>query len=196
MQENILRKILKKKILIILFTLILTENISANQKWIIDKNISNITFEVPVLFTTNVKGEFKDIQGFVEIDLENYINNKAVLSVKIESLDVNYKKYRDLILSNIFFDSNNFPFAVLDTKKFSYKDEEELKLNIELTIKGLSKILETKIKIKKYTNDLVQILGDLELSRNEFNIGIGNWSNTTILKDTIKIKSNIFLIRE
>ena len=84
----------------------------------------------------------------------------------------------------------------MDTKKFSYKDEEELKLNIELTIKGLSKILETKIKIKKYTNDLVQILGDLELSRNEFNIGIGNWSNTTILKDTIKIKSNIFLIRE
>ena len=30
----------------------------------------------------------------------------------------------------------------------------------------------------------------------DFEIGIGNWKNTTILKDKIKIKANIFLFKE
>ncbi len=151
---------------------------------------------MPVLFASNVKGSFKNIDGFVEIDLEDKKNNKAILSVKIDSIESNYEKYRKLLLGPIFFDSIKYPIGLIDTKKFSYRDEAELKLDIELTIKGISKIIETKLKVKKITNDIVQILGSLEFSRNEFGIGSGNWSNTTFLKDKIKIKSNIFLIKE
>ena len=38
--------------------------------------------------------------------------------------------------------------------------------------------------------------GFLSFSRNDFEIGIGSWKNTTILKDEIKIKANIFLFKE
>ena len=92
----------------------------ANEKWILDKNISSISFEVPVLFTTNVIGKFENIDGFVELDLKDKKNNKAILSVDIESLKVNYEKYMDLILGPVFFDSTKHPFGVLDTKKFTY----------------------------------------------------------------------------
>ena len=43
---------------------------------------------------------------------------------------------------------------------------------------------------------MVQILGELEFNRNDFNIGTGNWKNTSILKNQIKINANIFLIKE
>ena len=196
MQENILKKIIK----IILYSkvciLLISTNCIAKEKWVIDKDISKITFEVPVLFASDVKGEFKNIDGFVEIDLENKKNNKALVSADIQSIEINYSKYRDLLLSPIFFDLSNFPLALLDTKKFSYENQDELTLDIELTIKGISKMRETKITIKKLTNDIVQILGSLKFSRNDFNIGNGNWKNTTILKDNVKIDANIFLIKD
>ena len=196
MQENILKKIIK----IILYSkvciFLISTNCIAKEKWVIDKDISKITFEVPVLFASDVKGEFKNIDGFVEIDLENKKNNKALVSADIQSIEINYSKYRDLLLSPIFFDLSNFPLALLDTKKFSYENQDELTLDIELTIKGISKMTETKITIKKLTNDIVQILGSLKFSRNDFNIGNGNWKNTTILKDNVKIDANIFLIKD
>ena len=182
-------------VILAIFVLFCT-NVYSKERWVIDKNISKITFEVPVLFATNVKGEFKNINGFVEIDIEDQKNNKALLSVEIDSVESNYEKYRELLLGPIFFDLKNNPIAVLDTKKFSYEDETDLALQIELTIKGISKIVETNLKVTSITNEIVKIFGYLEISRTDFQIGIGNWSNTTILKDKIKIKSNIFLIKE
>lgn len=191
---------MKKTINFFLILLILCVGLSsksiANEKWILDKNISSISFEVPVLFATNVIGKFENIDGFVELDLKDKKNNKAILSVDIESLKVNYKKYMDLILGPVFFDSTKYPFGVLDTKKFAYNNEEKLNLDIELSIKGITKTIDTELIIINLTSDLVQIKGRLEFSRNDFNIGTGNWKNTAILKDKIIINSNLFLMKE
>lgn len=195
MQENIFKKIVKKFYLLLIL-LFLCSYIQANEKWIIDKNLSEITFEVPVLFATNVSGEFTNFDGFVEIDVKNKKNNKAILSVEIDSLEINYKRYKDLILGPKFFDLSNYPIGVLDTKKFSYQNEEDLKLDIELTIKGISKIVETDLVVNRLAADIVQIIGKLEFNRNDFEIGTGNWKNTSILKNKIKINSSIFLFKE
>jgi len=194
--ENISKKIIKHLVCITLFLLFFFTNVSAKEKWIIDKNLSSIQFELPILFATNVAGEFTNIDGFVEIDLVNKTDNKALLSVEMTSIKGNYPKYRELLLGPIFFDSANYPIGVLDTKKFSYRNETELNLMIELTIKGISKMVNTNLKINKITSDIVQILGKLEFSRTDFKIGINGWANTTILKDKITVNADIFLIRE
>ena len=196
MQENILKKTINFFLILLILCLGLSSKSSANEKWILDKNISSISFEVPVLFATNVIGKFENIDGFVELDLKDKKNNKAILSVDIESLKVNYKKYMDLILGPVFFDSTKYPFGVLDTKKFAYNNEEKLNLDIELSIKGITKTINTELIIINLTSDLVQIKGRLEFSRNDFNIGTGNWKNTAILKDKIIINSNLFLMKE
>jgi len=174
----------------------ITTELYANEKWILDKNLSSIEFELPVLFTKNVKGQFNEIEGLVELDLTNKINNKAIFSVKMNNLDMNYIKYKDLLFSNIFFDSNQYPLAVIDTKKFSYSNEDELSLNVELTIKGKSEIVPLYITVKRLAEELVQIKSELIFSRTLFKIGIGKWSNTSILKDQVKLKTNLFLFRE
>lgn len=191
-----MKKTINFFLILLILCLGLSSKSSANEKWILDKNISSISFEVPVLFATNVIGKFENIDGFVELDLKDKKNNKAILSVDIESLKVNYKKYMDLILGPVFFDSTKYPFGVLDTKKFAYNNEEKLKLDIELSIKGITKTIDTELIIINLTSDLVQIKGRLEFSRNDFNIGTGNWKNTAILKDKIIINSNLFLMKE
>ena len=190
--------ILKKyKFFLFLFLLNVISSFShAAERWILDKSLSTIEFELPVLFAKNVKGSFNTIDGFVELDLNEKENNKAIFYVELNDLDMNYIKYKDLLLSNVFFDAQQFPKAVVDTKKFSYVNETEFSMDVELTIKGKSAIVPLVINVKRLAEELVQIQSELIFSRTAFEIGIGNWKNTTILKDKVKLSTNLFLFRE
>ena len=185
-----------------IFLFFLTINFSISTKviskesWLLDKNLSSIEFELPVLFANNVQGKFEEINGIIEIDLANKENNKAIFSVKINSINMNYKKYKNLLLSDIFFDSYNFPVALVDTKKFSYKNENKFSLEVELTIKGKTEIVPLDIEIIHLANELIQIKTDLDFSRTLFNIGTGKWKSTAILKDKGVIKTNLFLFKQ
>ena len=194
--DVLLRKTSKISIFFSFVFLINPSIILASERWILDKELSSITFELPILLVKNVQGTFTSIEGFVEIDVDQKKNNKAIISVDIGSIDMNYKKYKDLLLSNIFFDERQFPKAVIDTKKFTYQNEEELEINVELIIKGQSKLTPLIITVKRLAEELVQIQSELVFSRTDFNIGIGKWSNTTILRDKTKIKTNLFLFKE
>ncbi len=193
-REDILKKY--KFFFIFLFLLTLSNFTLASERWVLDKSLSTIEFELPVLFAKNVKGTFNTIEGFVELDVNQKENNKALFYVEVNDIDMNYVKYKDLVLSNIFFDAKQFPKAVVDTKKFSYVNEKNLVLNVELTIKGKSEIVPLIINIKRLAEEIVQIQSELSFSRTDFKIGIGNWSNTSILKDNVKLTTNLFLFRE
>ena len=193
-QDAILKKI---KLFFVTISLLIFSDISlASEKWILDRSISSIEFELPVLFAKNVKGKFNTIEGFVEIDLDKKENNKAIFSVAIADIEINYKKYKNLLLSEIFFDEKKFPIALVDTRKFSYSDEKEIVIDVEFTIKGKSQIIPLTIKITQLAEEVVQIQSNLQFSRTDFEIGIGNWKNTSILKDKVKIKTNLFLFKE
>ena len=193
-QDAILKKY---KFFLFIFLFISSSNITyASERWVLDKSLSTIEFELPVLFAKNVKGRFNTIEGFVELDVDQKENNKAIFYVEVNDIDMNYIKYKDLLLSNIFFDVNQFPKAVVDTKKFSYVNETELTLDVELTIKGKSETVPLSLNVKRLAEELVQIKCELIFSRTSFEIGIGNWKNTSILKDKVKLHTNLFLFRE
>ena len=42
----------------------------AGERWVLDKELSSITFELPVLLAKNVQGTFFSLEGFVEIDVD------------------------------------------------------------------------------------------------------------------------------
>ena len=186
-----------KVIFSLFFIFLCCKQSAANDLWTIDKNISSIEFEVPVLFANNVIGKFNEFDGFVSLDLSNQNNNKALINVRIDSLDINYKRYKDLVLSEVFFNADAFPLGLIDTNNFKFKYKDK-KINMigELTIKDKSRNIPIDIEVIKLASELVQVKSDVSFSRNDFDIGTGNWKNTTILKDEIKIKANIFLFKE
>ena len=191
-QGNILKVVIS-----LFFVFLFCKQSIANDLWNIDKDISSIEFEVPVLFATNVIGKFNIFDGYVSLDLSNQNNNKALINVTIDSLEINYKRYRDLVLSEVFFDSEKFPLGLIDTNNFKFNYEDD-KINLigELTIKGKSQNIPIDIEIIKLASELVQIKSEISFSRNDFEIGAGSWKNTTILKDEINIRANIFLFKE
>ena len=76
-QGDILKKL--KLIFVFFYFLFQTSNIFASERWVLDKSLSTIEFELPVLFAKNVKGQFNTIEGFIELDVERKENNKACL---------------------------------------------------------------------------------------------------------------------
>ena len=186
-----------KVIFSLFFIFVFYKQSVASDLWSIDKNISSIEFEVPVLFAKNVSGKFNTFDGFVSLDLSNQSNNKALINVSIDSLDFNYKRYKDLVLSEVFFDVKKFPFGLIDTNNFKFNYEDN-KINLmgELTIKGKSQKIPIDIEVIRLASELVQVKSEISFSRNEFDIGSGSWKNTTILKNEIKIKANIFLFKD
>ena len=194
--DVLLKKTSKISIFFSFIFLFNSTTVFAGERWVLDKELSSITFELPVLLAKNVQGTFINIEGFVEIDVDQKKNNKAIFSADIGSIDMNYKKYKKLLLSNIFFNERQFPKAVIDTKKFAYQNEAELEINVELIIKDQSKMVPLNIIVKRLAEELVQIQSELVFSRTDFNIGIGKWSNTTILRDKTIIKTNLFLFKD
>ena len=187
-----------KKLTIITLTIFFffpSHFIFAKETWTLDKGLSTITFELPIFLAPNLKGEFEEIEGLIEIDAEKKEKNKAIFSVKINSVKINYSKYRDLLLSEIFFYESKFPIALIDTKIFTYQGQKELELLVELSIKGIELDVPLKLKIIPLTENLVQIKSDLNFSRTSYQVGTGIWSSTAILKDKAAIRTNLFLFK-
>lgn len=167
----------------------------SKETWILDNSISNIDFELPIFLANNVKGTFKNIEGLVEINL-NTKKNKAIFFVDLSSIEINYDKYKNLLLSNVFFNTLKFPKAVIDTKKFSYKNENLINLDVELSIKGVTNSVPLSLEVISLTEELIQIKGKVKFSRTKFQIGTGKWSNTSILKDRVNIDINLFFFKK
>ena len=177
--------------------LLYSSKIIAKNTWILDKELSEITFELPVLLANKIRGQFTKFDGSVVIDQENKENNRALFSIQINSMNLNYDKYKELLLSNVFFDEANFPIIIIDTKKFNILDNSNtLQINAELQIKDIVHIIPLMIEINHLSNDWVQIKTDFKFSRTAYELGKGSWSSTLILRDKIRLKANLFLNRE
>ena len=97
-----------KFIFCILLVVFYSNNIAGKNIWTIDKKLSEIKFEVPVVLAKKIKGQFKEFDGFIVIDLDDKENNKALFSVQINSIEFNYEKYKELLFSDFFLMKKNF----------------------------------------------------------------------------------------
>ena len=62
-------KLFKHSIIVLFFFIPISFSHASSERWVLDKNISTIEFELPVLFANNVKGKFNTIEGFIELDV-------------------------------------------------------------------------------------------------------------------------------
>ena len=67
----------------------ITPIVVAKETWVLDKELSTVIFELPILLMKNVKGKFTDIEGLAEIDFEEKENSKAIFTISIDSIEMN-----------------------------------------------------------------------------------------------------------
>jgi polyisoprenoid-binding protein YceI len=105
--------------------------------WIVDRAHSRVGFAVRHLGISNIRGEFREFEGTLEIG-DDLSTARAFGSVHVASVDTNESRRDDEIRSSAFLDAAQFPEITFESTKIENLDGEELRIAGRLTIHGVT----------------------------------------------------------
>lgn len=109
-------------------------------KWAVDPMHSEVQFKVKHLVISTVTGFFKSFSGSLETEGDDFENAKVSFEIDINSIDTNQGQRDAHLKSADFFDAEKYPSITFTSTSFKKTGEEdEYKLNGDLTIKGVTK---------------------------------------------------------
>jgi polyisoprenoid-binding protein YceI len=112
---------------------------STTTLWNIDPVHSNAQFKVKHMMISNVKGEFTSVKGWLQFDEQHLAN--SLVEAEIDATSINTRELqRDAHLKSAdFFDVEKFPTLSFRSTQVSRKNDDELAVNGELTIHGVTR---------------------------------------------------------
>ncbi len=107
-------------------------------KWVIDPMHSEVQFKVKHLVISTVTGSFKNFEGTVETEGDDFSNAKINFSVDVNSINTNQEQRDGHLKSADFFDAEKYPHITFESTSVTKESDEDYKLTGNLTIKGVT----------------------------------------------------------
>ena len=109
------------------------------QRWVFEPGHTAAEFSARHMMVSNVRGHFKNIEGFIEIDPDNLSYVTAEANIKAAEVWTG-DTYRDEHLRSAdFFDVENHPEITFKADQITYLSQNQLELTGDLTIRGITK---------------------------------------------------------
>lgn len=160
---------------IIMIYLILLTPLLGNP-YLIDMAHTKVGFEVTHMMISSVEGQFREYEAKFVYDEKTNTLSKVEATIQVASIDTENQKRDDHLRSPDFFDVKKFPvIQFVSTEQISIKPGEEKTLKGKLTIKGVTKNIELKVKytgsIKDpWGNERIGFEATTKLNRKDFGI--------------------------
>lgn len=157
--------------------------------WNIDYQNSAIKFSADQAGAP-FEGVWEKWQAIMQFDATQL--NKSGFIVTIDTTQVNSKdQERDgYIVGEDFFDTNLFKTATFIAEQFEPQSSNEFTSQGRLSIKGLSKpVLFTFTVVQ--TEGLVELIGSASLDRFAWNIGMGDWADTSWVGQQVEVNVKV-----
>ena len=107
-------------------------------KWVLDPMHSEIQFKVKHLVISTVSGSFKNFEGSLETENDDFSDAKVEFSLDVDSIDTTQPQRDEHLKSAEFFDAATHPKISFKSTSLT-KDGDDYKLKGDLTIKGVTK---------------------------------------------------------
>ena len=154
----------------------------------------------PELEKANVQfiadSRFGKVNGTIsQVKIESIDFQKKIATIKVDlsSIDTDNSSRDKHLKSEDFFDVPKFPFAIFQINNLSISDTGDGSGKAMITIKGIKKDFDLKVKEEKKDGKLTYS-GSLEINRKEFNLSYDSVINP--IKDTVLVKFNVsFLVK-
>lgn len=144
-------------------------------------------------FNVPVSGDFKQFSGDIQFDPAKPDATKAQMNVLTSSYDLGDAQYNKEVAGKDWFDSKNHPNGIF--KLTSVKPAAGgFNATGELTLRGKTKVLQFPVKLTTGPKAHV-FTGDVTIKRLEFGIGQGDWADTALVADNVKIEFKMSLPR-
>jgi polyisoprenoid-binding protein YceI len=167
-------------------------------KWVLDPMHSEIQFKVRHLVISTVSGFFKNFEGQLETENDEFTDAKIEFSLDINSIDTNQSQRDEHLKSVDFFNAEKYPKISFRSTKFVNKGNDEYALVGDLTIKDVTKPVTLAVEFGGSTADFYgntkagfEITG--KINRKEFGLvydGVTE-AGAIVLGEEIKLLINV-----
>ena len=129
------------------------------------------------MMIANVRGEFRELSGTLQLDEQNIANSSVNVTLKTASIQTNDAKRDDHLKSPDFFDVEKYPEITFHSTKWEQRGEDELAIRGDLAIHGVTKEVTLKVEgptaeIKDpWGNSRIGFSAKTKINRKDFGLG-------------------------
>jgi polyisoprenoid-binding protein YceI len=137
-----------------------------------------------------VEARFKKFSAQVDFNQAKPEASKAQVEIDVGSFDLGDPQYNQEVLKKEWFNAVQFPKATFVSSAIKPGAGGKLDVTGKLTIKGKSSNISFPLSVKKDgANQIFE--GALPIKRLAFNIGEGEWADTSMVADEVVIKFRV-----
>ncbi|MFN3789129.1 YceI family protein [Massilia sp.] len=137
-----------------------------------------------------VEAKFKQFTAQIDYDAAKPAASKANVEIQTASLDLGDPDYNKEVAKKEWFNTAQFPKASFVSTAIAPAGAGKLNVSGKLTIKGRSADVRFPLSVK--TEGGKQVFeGQLPIKRLAFNIGEGEWKDTSMVADEVVIKFRV-----
>lgn len=137
-----------------------------------------------------LQGKFKKFTALIEFNSAKPDASKANLEIDIASFDLGDPEYNKEVLKKEWFNTAQFPKATFVSTSIKAVADGKFEVSGKLGIKGKATDVVFPLTVKTEGANRV-FDGVLPIKRLTFNIGDGEWKDTSIVADEVQIKFHI-----
>lgn len=137
-----------------------------------------------------VPAQFKKFTASIDYNSAKPESSKASVEIDASSLNLPAPEYNSEVLKKEWFNAAQFPKASFVSTGMKANGPGKLDVSGNLTIKGKTIAISFPLQIKT-AGKSISFEGSLPIKRLAFNIGEGEWKDTSLIADEVVIKFNV-----
>jgi len=175
---------------ILVAAVLATAGMAANLAWAqIDAAKSSVT-AVAKQIGVPMEGKFKKFDATLDFDPAKLATSSAKVEIDVSSFEIGDAETTKEVKGKDWFDAGKFPKAVFQSTSIKAGAAGKYDVVGKLTIKG--KTIDVTVPATYKQDGGAQVFdGVLPIKRTVFNIGDGEWKDTSVVADDVQIKFHI-----
>ncbi|NTX51220.1 YceI family protein [Myxococcus sp. CA051A] len=137
-----------------------------------------------------LNGKFKKFDVSIEFDPAHLEQARVQVTIDTASFDLGEGEYNKRLHGKDWFDVATYPRATFQASSVKAGGAGKYDVAGKLTIKGHSKSVVIAVALKE-TGSTRIFDGELPIKRTEFNVGAGEWKDTSVVADEVVINFHL-----
>ncbi|WP_083615173.1 YceI family protein [Paraburkholderia sp. SOS3] len=134
-----------------------------------------------------VEGKFTKFSAQLAFDPAKPAAGSAQVDVDMTSYDLGDETYNDEVRGKDWFDAKTFPSATFVSSAIAPAGADRFNVTGKLTIKGKSQTVVVPVTVT--TQGAAHVFdGALTIRRSQYDVGLGEWKDTSVVADDVVIK--------
>ncbi|HEY4353340.1 MAG TPA: YceI family protein [Paraburkholderia sp.] len=134
-----------------------------------------------------VEGKFTKFSAQLAFDPAKPATGSAKVDVDMTSYDLGDETYNDEVRGKDWFDAKTYPSATFISSAIAPAGADKFNVTGKLTIKGKSQTVVVPVTVT--TQGAAHVFdGSLTIRRSQYDVGLGEWKDTSVVADDVVIK--------